>query len=208
MYFLFSRLFGNSGACTACGQTIPASEFVMRTGVPQQPGAPPTHYVFHLKCFACSQCGSHLVPGDRYYMLSGKLVCEQDWHKLLKTNTTGGTVRKGKVGRPRRSRDWSSSSVVVPPPSIITPPSSSLPSPSSAPLVILPPLPSLSSYHHQSILGQPDDLGHQHHLQQQHHQLGPIHNMHPFHMMSGGGCCANLNYLQHQQVSYVQIRSY
>ncbi|XP_065163749.1 LIM domain transcription factor LMO4-B [Atheta coriaria] len=100
----YMRLFGNSGACSACGQTIPASEFVMRSGgpSPQQPGAPP--HVFHLKCFACSKCGAHLVPGDRYYMLAGSLVCEQDWHKLLKTSTTT-TVRKGKVGRPRRSRD-------------------------------------------------------------------------------------------------------
>ncbi|GJQ67227.1 hypothetical protein Trydic_g8133 [Trypoxylus dichotomus] len=27
----YMRLFGNSGACSACGQTIPASEFVMRS---------------------------------------------------------------------------------------------------------------------------------------------------------------------------------
>lgn len=26
----FFRLFGNSGACSACGQSIPASELVMR----------------------------------------------------------------------------------------------------------------------------------------------------------------------------------
>lgn len=130
-------LFGNTGACSACGQTIPASEFVMRAGggggggqAPHQP----VGHVFHLKCFACSKCGSQLVPGDRYCLLAGSLVCEQDWHKLLKgsaaaaaaaasaaahaaaagggaaagqpasgTTTTG--VRKGKVGRPRRSRD-------------------------------------------------------------------------------------------------------
>jgi hypothetical protein len=53
------------------------------------------------------------VPGDRYYLLAGSLICEQDWHKLLKgsgvaggtTTSTGTGVRKGKVGRPRRSRD-------------------------------------------------------------------------------------------------------
>lgn len=41
-------------------------------------------------------------------MLNGKLVCENDWHKLVKSPiTASGTtsVRKGKVGRPRRSRD-------------------------------------------------------------------------------------------------------
>uniref|UniRef100_A0AAG5DX78 LIM zinc-binding domain-containing protein n=1 Tax=Anopheles atroparvus TaxID=41427 RepID=A0AAG5DX78_ANOAO len=91
----YSRLFG-TGACSACHQTIPANEF----SVPQ-------HHVFHLKCFQCSKCGSHLVQGDRYYMLGGSLVCEPDWHKLVKTTTnqTNPPLRKGKVGRPRRSRD-------------------------------------------------------------------------------------------------------
>uniref|UniRef100_A0A1B6CPF1 LIM zinc-binding domain-containing protein n=1 Tax=Clastoptera arizonana TaxID=38151 RepID=A0A1B6CPF1_9HEMI len=108
----YIRLFGSTGACSACGQTIPASEFVMRAGAPVAGGGgPPAHHVFHLKCFACSKCGAQLVPGDRYYLLAGSLVCEQDWHKLLKGSaasgaaTTGTGVRKGKVGRPRRSRD-------------------------------------------------------------------------------------------------------
>ncbi|XP_073987488.1 uncharacterized protein isoform X2 [Rhodnius prolixus] len=110
----YIRLFGSTGACSACGQTIPASEFVMRAS---SGAGGPQHHVFHLKCFACSKCGAQLVPGDRYYLLGGSLVCEQDWHKLVKAS--GGTgagqsgaapspapgVRKGKVGRPRRSRD-------------------------------------------------------------------------------------------------------
>nr|CAI5856913.1 unnamed protein product [Callosobruchus analis] len=103
------RLFGSSGACSACGQTIPASEFVMRCGGPgaQQQHQPQPPHVFHLKCFMCSKCLAPLVPGDRYYMLSGSLVCEQDWHKLLKSTAAAQQppVRKGKVGRPRRSRD-------------------------------------------------------------------------------------------------------
>ncbi|XP_039280956.1 LOW QUALITY PROTEIN: paxillin homolog 1 [Nilaparvata lugens] len=119
----YIRMFGNSGACSACGQTIPASEFVMRAGGGMGgQGHPRTnpprgvltpHHVFHLKCFACSKCGAQLMQGDRYYLLAGSLVCEQDWQKLLKgsaaaqANAAGGTttVRKGKVGRPRRSRD-------------------------------------------------------------------------------------------------------
>ncbi|KAL9708164.1 hypothetical protein quinque_011682 [Culex quinquefasciatus] len=123
----YSRLFG-SGACSACHQTIPANEFVMRTtshttiNNNNQNGAPnnnnnnnnnnngqtvPQHHVFHLKCFQCSKCGCHLVQGDRYYMVGGNLVCEQDWHKLVKTSNaqTNPPLRKGKVGRPRRSRD-------------------------------------------------------------------------------------------------------
>lgn len=100
----YTRMFASGGACAACGQAIPASEFVMRTNAPQQP-----LHVFHIKCFACSKCGSHLMQGDRYYMLAGSLVCEQDWQKLMKSaNSTpgpGAPVRKGKVGRPRRSRE-------------------------------------------------------------------------------------------------------
>lgn len=65
------RLFGNSGACSACGQTIPANEFVMKTtsnlnnNNPQANNQNIQHFVFHLKCFSCSKCGSHLVQGDR-----------------------------------------------------------------------------------------------------------------------------------------------
>ena len=35
---------------------------------------------------------------NRYYMLAGSLVCEQDWHKLVKTATPNPTppLRKGK----------------------------------------------------------------------------------------------------------------
>ncbi|XP_060518482.1 LIM domain only protein 3 [Cylas formicarius] len=105
----YMRMFGSSGACSACGQTIPASELVMRSGGGSGPGAQSTPgaplHVFHLKCFMCSKCLAPLVPGDRYYMLAGSLVCEQDWHKLLKSSAAAPTVRKGKVGRPRRSRD-------------------------------------------------------------------------------------------------------
>lgn len=48
--------------------------------------------------------------------MSGSPICESDWHKIVKatgvgaaTAATGGNsgapVRKGKVGRPRRSRE-------------------------------------------------------------------------------------------------------
>ena len=92
------------------------------------------------------------MPGDRYALIGGSLLCEQDCHKMMKNNNNnnnnnnnannnnhagpgavggvnqpgaggpgpgatgpvtagggggggGGPVRKGKVGRPRRSRD-------------------------------------------------------------------------------------------------------
>ncbi|KAM5266684.1 LIM domain transcription factor LMO4 isoform 3-T5 [Hipposideros larvatus] len=63
-----SRLFGNSGACSACGQSIPASELVMRA----------QGNVYHLKCFTCSTCRNRLVPGDRFHYINGSLFCEHD----------------------------------------------------------------------------------------------------------------------------------
>lgn len=103
----YRRMFGSSGACAGCGNAIPATELVMRAG-----GS-----VFHQKCFTCSKCGNQLVSGDRYYLLSGSPVCETDWHKIVKSSSVaaaaaaaaagngGAPVRKGKVGRPRRSRE-------------------------------------------------------------------------------------------------------
>ena len=80
--------------------------------------------VYHVKCFACTKCQTQLMPGDRYALIGGSLMCEQDCHKMMKNNNNnnnannnnnnnnanagngaGGPVRKGKVGRPRRSRD-------------------------------------------------------------------------------------------------------
>ncbi|XP_031618797.1 LIM domain transcription factor LMO4 [Contarinia nasturtii] len=109
----YSRLFAPP-PCSACNQTISPNEFVMRTTSqssnqqsPNQPN-PMQQHVFHIKCFTCSSCTAQLRQGDRYYMLNGKLVCEQDWHKMVKApvaNNSTPPVRKGKVGRPRRSRD-------------------------------------------------------------------------------------------------------
>lgn len=165
-YLYLTRLFGSSGACSACGQVIPANELVMRVGPgPAAPGpgggGPSPGGVYHVKCFSCTKCQTQLMPGDRYAVIGGSLLCEQDCHKMIKNNNnnnnnsntnnnnnnssqgimtsggvvgsgTGGTgtgpagvpagvttgsgggggggggggpVRKGKVGRPRRSRD-------------------------------------------------------------------------------------------------------
>ncbi|XP_069497838.1 LIM domain transcription factor LMO4 [Ambystoma mexicanum] len=64
----YIRLFGNSGACSACGQSIPASELVMRA----------QGNVYHLKCFTCSTCRNRLVPGDKFHYINGSLFCEHD----------------------------------------------------------------------------------------------------------------------------------
>ncbi|XP_043914153.1 LIM domain transcription factor LMO4-A isoform X2 [Protopterus annectens] len=64
----YIRLFGNSGACSACGQSIPASEMVMRA----------QGNVYHLKCFTCATCRNRLVPGDRFHYINGTIFCEHD----------------------------------------------------------------------------------------------------------------------------------
>ncbi|GFS08558.1 LIM domain transcription factor LMO4.2 [Elysia marginata] len=68
------RLFGSSGSCYGCGQPIPASELVMRAQTS----------VYHLKCFTCCTCHSPLNTGDRYGIVQGSLVCEQDYPKVVK----------------------------------------------------------------------------------------------------------------------------
>ena len=103
----YFRLFGVSGACSACGQNIPPSEFVMRAAT-LSPDQHQHHldYVYHVKCFSCTKCQNRLVPGDRYALIGGSLVCEQDCQKLLKNNSLPTSVRRGKVGRPRRAKEW------------------------------------------------------------------------------------------------------
>ncbi|KAI1882365.1 hypothetical protein AGOR_G00249930 [Albula goreensis] len=64
----YIRLFGHSGACSACGQSIPASEMVMRA----------QGNVYHLKCFTCTTCRNRLLPGDRFHYVNGAIFCEQD----------------------------------------------------------------------------------------------------------------------------------
>lgn len=116
----YSSMFGSSGICSGCNQMIPPNEMVAKamspsinqqtTNLDNQKNSQNNLFLFHLKCFSCTKCGSLLNPGDRYTMLAGSLVCEQDWHKIIKntpsaTNGTTPAVRKGKVGRPRRTKE-------------------------------------------------------------------------------------------------------
>ncbi|XP_059162623.1 LIM domain transcription factor LMO4.1-like [Physella acuta] len=73
----YIRLFGSSGSCSACCQPIPASELVMRAQT----------NVYHLKCFTCCTCHTPLNTGDRYGIVQGSLVCEQDFPKAVKGMT-------------------------------------------------------------------------------------------------------------------------
>lgn len=110
----YTSMFGSSGVCYGCGETIPPNEMVAKAAPVlnnvdiQKPQKQMLTCVYHLKCFTCTKCGSNLRPGDRYTMLGNSVVCEQDWQKLLKgSQTANGTIpsRKGKVGRPRRTKE-------------------------------------------------------------------------------------------------------
>lgn len=113
------RVFGGQAACTVCGHIIPPSDYVMRVeGSPTlnltAANQPRGSHIYHLNCFNCIKCNSRLQQGEKFCVLTnGHLVCENDWPIMLKgtsgvlpeQHTIGTTVRKGKVGRPRRSRD-------------------------------------------------------------------------------------------------------
>lgn len=101
--FLVCRLFGHSGACGACGQSIPASEMVMRAqGNVYHLKVRVTHVIiglilimtwyhittndtieftiksFFFQCFTCATCRNRLVPGDRFHYINGTIFCEHD----------------------------------------------------------------------------------------------------------------------------------
>lgn len=83
----YIRLFGSGGSCSACGQNIPASELVMKV----------QGNVYHLKCFTCVTCHAQLATGDRYSIVNGSLVCEQDYPKIMKGHTPSPSRSSHKV---------------------------------------------------------------------------------------------------------------
>lgn len=114
--FTCYRIFCTGGPCASCNEQIPPNEMVYKAAVSSVPNSPANNAfirAFHMRCFTCCKCGLKLSAGDRYCFIGGNLYCEQDWNKFLKGSampagqqqTTGTTIRKGKVGRPRRSRD-------------------------------------------------------------------------------------------------------
>ncbi|XP_060070075.1 LIM domain transcription factor LMO4.1-like isoform X1 [Ylistrum balloti] len=83
----YIRLFGSSGSCSACGQSIPASEFVMKA----------QGNVYHVKCFKCVTCHNQLSTGDRFSIFNGGLLCEQDYPKVMKGHVMGSARGSHKV---------------------------------------------------------------------------------------------------------------
>ncbi|XP_046865861.1 LIM domain transcription factor LMO4-A isoform X2 [Drosophila willistoni] len=67
----YSSMFGCSGVCSGCGESIPPSEMVAKalSGINnidiQSQQKQIVNCVFHLRCFSCAKCGSNLRPGDR-----------------------------------------------------------------------------------------------------------------------------------------------
>jgi len=63
-----SRLFSTGRSCGSCGRTIGAGELVMKAG----------NAAYHVKCFTCATCRQQLMTGDRYSIVNGAILCEQD----------------------------------------------------------------------------------------------------------------------------------
>lgn len=78
------------GSCGSCGQTIAANELVMKSQTS----------VYHVKCFACVTCHSQLVPGDRYSVVNGSILCEQDYPKVIKGHSSLPTRTNQKIQFP------------------------------------------------------------------------------------------------------------
>ncbi|XP_074660536.1 uncharacterized protein LOC141912995 [Tubulanus polymorphus] len=65
----YFRLFGCSGQCAACENSIPAYEMVMKV----------KQHVYHLDCFSCFMCLKRFCIGDRFYLNDTKIMCEHDY---------------------------------------------------------------------------------------------------------------------------------
>ena len=83
---VYFRLFCSSGSCAVCGQGIPANEMVMRT----------QGNVYHLKCFNCYTCNMPLSPGDRFGVVNGNIICENDYSKTNVKGQVNGNSRNHK----------------------------------------------------------------------------------------------------------------
>lgn len=82
----YMRLFCSGGSCAGCGQSIPANEMVMRT----------QGNVYHLKCFNCYTCNMPLSPGDRFGVVNGNIICENDYSKANVKGQVNGNSRNHK----------------------------------------------------------------------------------------------------------------
>lgn len=104
MFFVFKMQFAIKAGRSVSARVFIYSSYLTRTLYAPHAGA--TRKFQN----SFSSLSFHFIwRTSSYYMLAGALVCEQDYHKLAKSslaaNTATPPVRKGKVGRPRRSRD-------------------------------------------------------------------------------------------------------
>ncbi|KAG1667024.1 Rhombotin-1 [Nymphon striatum] len=87
LVFIVGRLFGTTGYCSACSQSIPAFEMVMRAKA----------NVYHLECFACHQCNHRFCVGDHFYLLENKILCQYDYEERNNLNSMSNSNNNSSI---------------------------------------------------------------------------------------------------------------
>lgn len=68
--------------CWKCQKALNKDDLVMRT----------CSKIYHFDCFRCECCDRHLLPGDKFHLRDGHLLCIAD-HDVLETPMTEERTR-------------------------------------------------------------------------------------------------------------------
>lgn len=86
------RLFGIK--CAKCNMGFCSSDLVMRA----------RGDVYHMECFRCSVCSTHLLPGDEFSVRDGELLCRADHSLLVERASAGSPLSPGNIHSSRQLR--------------------------------------------------------------------------------------------------------
>uniref|UniRef100_A0A336LI30 CSON011495 protein n=1 Tax=Culicoides sonorensis TaxID=179676 RepID=A0A336LI30_CULSO len=73
----YFRIFG-ARRCSKCLASISSTELVMRA----------KQLVFHVSCFSCEVCNTHLTKGDQYAIKNSSILCRMHFDKVVEDQTT------------------------------------------------------------------------------------------------------------------------
>ncbi|KAI6190572.1 LIM domain only protein 3-like isoform X3 [Aphelenchoides bicaudatus] len=74
----YMRLYGKQGQCSGCLGEISPLDYVLRA----------KKNVYHLDCFACTNCNGRFCVGDNFYMHGVQIFCPNHYFQKLKIATT------------------------------------------------------------------------------------------------------------------------